>query len=186
MNDSEKTKKRVAYISELKQKGMYWTRKLNKYIDEFHDVYSKVEWNQDILNEESFNKKIKSLELVIINCGKVLEGGDKSYLKNIGWDPSEWEIKGDVKHISRKGIYNASTDMLILPENIKHWEKKMLALYDRREELRAIQIRMDTLKKKIMKAELEINKVDTLLKEEYKKIHQESNKSLFELLKKKE
>lgn len=181
MIDSEKAKRKVAYIRELKQKGMYWTRKINKYVDEFHEVYPKVEWNQDVLNEENFNKKIKSLELVIMNCSKVLEGGDKSCLKNIGWDPSEWEIKGD---ISRKAMVNASKTRIIFPEDIKHWEKKMLALYDRREELRAIQIRMDTLKKKIMKAELEINKVDTLLKEEYKKIHQESNKGLYDLLKK--
>lgn len=194
MIDSDELKRKLAVLNGLKRIKSYWIHKLHKYGDEFDKIIFDVEWNQNILNEERFLKKVRDYESQIIKYKNALEQEEKSpgFFEN-----SRTQVLAVTSKLVRRDLTKSyqnlsDSERLILntpliskkycEEKIADLEIGVVKLYDRRAELRAKELRVETLRKKGKKVLSRIRKMEDILGEEYKELRQERNSKLIDLL----
>ena len=192
MIDSDELKRKLAILNGLKRIKSYWIHKLHKYGDEFDKIIFDVECNPNILNEERFLKKVRVYESQIIIYKNALEQEEKSpgFFENSRTQVLAVTSKLVRRGQNRKKLSNSERLILNTPlisknyceENIANLEIGVVKLYDRRAELRAKELRVETLRKKGKKVLSRIRKMEDLLGEEYKELRQERNSKLIDLL----
>jgi len=98
-------------------------------------------------------------------------------LKLHGYNPSEWEGLGK----SWKIAFMIEAPFISIEQEIKNLEIGIVKTFDRRDQLRAEEIRLEKLKRRYKKVMYKIRKLESFLDKEYKKLRQERNENLISL-----
>jgi len=98
-------------------------------------------------------------------------------LKRHADNPSDWEGLGK----SWKIALMIGAPFISIEQEIKNLEIGIAKTFDRRDQLRAEEIRLEKLKRRYKKVMYKIRKLDDFQDKEYKKLRQERNENLISL-----
>ncbi|MFX1344136.1 MAG: hypothetical protein ACFFAI_03440 [Promethearchaeota archaeon] len=190
MIDSDEMKRKRSFLMNLKMIKKVWEHKIYNYQDEVKALSYDITMNQDFFNEETFLKMIRKLESQLLfyrnklnqeeKTPGIFERSRNNLLKLYGYNPADWE------RLKYSGLFMIEAPSLSKEE----CEKKVADLeigieksFEKRERLRAEELKLEKLKRRYNKLINKIRKLDDFLDEEYKKLRQERNENLISLFK---
>ena len=180
MIDSDEMKRKRSFLMNLKMIKKVWEHKIYKYTDEIKNLSRDIDWNQDFLHEETFLKKIQKLEMKVNRYRKAVKEEKKShnrYETNRNEFFKVFKEDAELMMMLETPVFSIAE----CEQKIKNLELAIVKTYDRREQLRAEEIRLEKLKRRYKKLINKIRKLDDFLDKEYKKLRQERNESLISL-----